>query len=76
MNLFNTFGVHGTHASNRPDRVSKGQRQPASPPLDDEMGLLGLKPDRTEDQVAWFGLTSKPEEYFTCNPDHGSHEVL
>ena len=53
------------------DKVS----QP-SDPVEDEMGLLGLGFDANEDQLLRYALASKPEEYFSCDPRHPTHEVL
>ncbi len=54
---------------------SEGRREPVKP-VEDELGLFGLGEDPREDQLARQDLSSKPEDYFSCDPQHFHHEVL
>jgi hypothetical protein len=50
-------------------------REPV-PAIEDEMGLLGHRDDPRADRLDWLDISSKPEEYFTCDPRHSKHELL
>ena len=75
MSFFSKRADRHPHAANPQPHPAEDHRRPTGQ-VEDEMGLFGLGFDRRDDRLDRHTLTSKPEDYYSCNPRQVHHEVL